>query len=396
MKLDLATVLVLHPLSLVMGSVCFLYAMSQSRHHRGLGKMAIAFLLLGGGSVLAALGENQALPYAFWTFTSFALGPIAYCLFWVGLRNLVHEQPMQRSLWVFLIPASLIVAALVTGFHLSNSPRATIFLLTMAAFAIAGAWLVFSDPLQERLVSRHALSGVLCAKALTACAILVSIDFPDIAAISPAAAFCVLVLCQYGIAMFVLIFVQERVESRLVKLTETDTLTGIRNRHWLHDHLPQTIAPGDVYIAVDIDFFKRVNDVHGHSAGDQVLVATAQRMARILGEGALLARMGGEEFGLFERACGAAKALAMAESLRLCVQSLAIRYQETFIPVTISVGVAVAQESMTPALLMRRADEALYDAKHQGRNRVNVWAEKPVAENTDVLQSEHVTRYAAS
>lgn len=376
MQLDLATVLVLHPLSLIMGSASFVYAMRHSRHHRGLGKMALAFIFLAIGSVLAALGEREELPYKFWTLTSFLMGPLAYCLFWIGLRNLVHERQMPRSAWVFLIPAALLLVALTTEFHLSNLQRAAAFLVTMAAFALAGAWMVLSDPLGEKLSSRYALSGILGTKALLALAIISSIAFPGVLGVTPAITFCMLILCQFGIAMFVLIFVQERVESRLVKLTETDTLTGIHNRYWLHDQMPYVASPGDAYIAIDIDFFKRVNDAYGHAAGDQVLIATAQKMASILGSDAMLARQGGEEFGLFVAAGRRDAPVALAEALRQGVETLFVDHQGERIPVTISAGVAVTDAPLAINLLMARADNALYAAKRQGRNRVVLYTEQ--------------------
>lgn len=375
MQLDLATVLVLHPLSLIMGSACFLYAMRHSRHHRGLGKMAIAFIFLSIGSVLAAMGERQALPYKFWTLTSFVLGPVAYCLFWIGLRNLVHERRMPHSAWVFLIPAVLLLIALVTDFHLSNFQRAAAFLVTMAGFALAGAWLVLSDPLEEKLSSRYALSAILGTKALVAVTALCSIAFPGLLGMTPAITFCGLILCQFGIAMFVLIFVQERVESRLVKLTETDTLTGIHNRYWLHDQMPYVASPGDAYIVIDIDFFKRVNDVHGHAAGDKVLVAAAQKMASILEPDAMFARQGGEEFGLFVAAGGIQTPFTLAEVLRQGVETLVVEHHGERIPVAISAGVAIADAPLAVNLLMARADNALYAAKRQGRNRVMLYSE---------------------
>lgn len=386
MQLDLATVLVLHPLSLIMGSACFIYAMLHSRHQRGLGKMATGFVFLAIGSVLAALGERDAIPYEFWTLASLTLGPLAYSLFWIGLRDLVYEKHIPGSAWILLVPLALFVAAILTDFHLVNLQRATVFLVVMAAFALQAAWLVLSDPLGENLSGRFALSCVLGMKALVACATLASIAFPGVTGMTPAIMFCILILCQFGIAMFVLIFVQERIESRLVKLTETDTLTGIHNRHWLYDHVSAMAPHGDAYIAIDIDFFKRVNDWHGHAAGDQVLIAVAQRMASIVGPSALLARMGGEEFGLYLPARSAHPAAVIAEALRSAVDDLRIEYQGNQIPVTISAGLAFSEGGMEITSLMALADKALYAAKRDGRNRVVIYSKQMDHEETEQSQ----------
>lgn len=370
MHLDLATILMLHPLSLTVGAICFLFVRCRSKHSCGLGKMAVAFFVLAAGSLLAGAGVQDLVDYDTWTFWSFVSGPVSYALFWVGLINLLEERPAGRGWLVVVLPAALTAWALVTEFYRDNAQRSTVFLSVMGIFALASAWLVIRDRQRERLQTRWGLAGALIVKAIIAFATILAISYPQWISVTPPTTFLVLILCQFAIAMFVLILVQERSERRLISLTETDSLTGIRNRHWMMDRLPRKVPEGAAYIVIDIDHFKQVNDRFGHPAGDYVLTAVAQAMGKQLGPEAILARMGGEEFGLFLPDSGKDEAQRTAEGLRHHIGSQVIQHEGTAIPVTLSAGVAVAPASMSITQLVARADEALYAAKRAGRDRV--------------------------
>jgi len=382
MHLDLATILTLHPLSLTVGAICFLFVRFRSKHSRGLGKMAVAFFVLAAGSLLAGAGAQNLVDYDTWTFWSFVSGPVSYALFWIGLINLLEERSAGRGWFVVVLPVSLTAWAFVTEFYLDNAQRSTIFLSVMGIFALASAWLVIRDRQRERLQTRWGLAGALTFKAIIAFATFLAIAYPQWIAVTAPTTFLVLILCQFAIAMFVLIFVQERSEQRLIALTETDSLTGIRNRHWMMDRLPRKVPAGAAYVVIDIDHFKQVNDRHGHLAGDHVLTAVAQAMGKQLGPDAILARMGGEEFGLFLPDARKDEAQKTAERLRHHIGSLVILHEGTAIPVTLSAGVAVAPAAMSITQLVARADEALYAAKRGGRDRVVLARfEAPVADD---------------
>jgi diguanylate cyclase (GGDEF)-like protein len=380
MHLDLATILILHPLSLTVGAICFLYLRFRSRRSPGLGKMAVAFLVLAMGSVAAGAGEEGLVDYETWTYWSFVSGPLAYTLFFIGLRILLTERPAGRSAWLFVVPAGLAVAAYVTGFHLVNAYRASVFLWSMALYAIGSAVLALSDPQREGLGSRYGLAGALCFKALIGFATFAAVSYPDWISVTPPTTFLVLILCQFAIAMFVLILVQERSEQRLIALTETDSLTRIRNRHWLMDRLPVQAPKGSGFVVIDLDHFKRVNDQYGHLVGDLVLKRAAQAMALRLGEGAYFARTGGEEFGLYLPRTSAAEMLAIGEALRQEVEGLGIVYEGVTIPVTLSAGGSMADEVMSTKRLAARADHALYVAKREGRNCVRLYGAPETAD----------------
>jgi diguanylate cyclase (GGDEF)-like protein len=123
---------------------------------------------------------------------------------------------------------------------------------------------------------------------------------------------------------------------------------------------------------LDIDHFKRINDVHGHPGGDYVLVELAKVAHGSLRNEDIFARYGGEEFAVISRGTDVAEAEALAERLRRAVEEHGFTYEGKAIPVTISVGVARAPRAGvgSAAELVALADETMYAAKRSGRNRV--------------------------
>jgi len=133
-------------------------------------------------------------------------------------------------------------------------------------------------------------------------------------------------------------------------------------------------------IFFDIDHFKPINDVHGHPAGDYVLVQLATLTTSMLGEDEVFARYGGEEFAIIARGMDVAAAEGLSERIRASVESHSFVFGGKTIPVTISIGVSRAPGPgiATTVNLIARADEALYAAKRAGRNRTCV-AQPPAA-----------------
>jgi diguanylate cyclase (GGDEF)-like protein len=123
---------------------------------------------------------------------------------------------------------------------------------------------------------------------------------------------------------------------------------------------------------LDVDHFKKYNDTHGHQMGDECLIDIAGALKTALRRPAdFLARYGGEEFAVVLPDTGREAVMEIAESLRLAVQNLAIPHEGTGGIVTISIGFATcspATDSLSPEELLRRADLALYQAKHNGRD----------------------------
>ena len=161
--------------------------------------------------------------------------------------------------------------------------------------------------------------------------------------------------------------------SRLSQLSVTDALTGAANRRHL-EHALRTLCTqppcGDFLLLADIDFFKQFNDRHGHIAGDACLREVVAAIRGQLRRTDLVARFGGEEFAIILPRTTYADALATAERIRAGVASQCMRVNGKAEAVTVSIGLAERAGAMAPANLIALADNALYAAKHAGRNRI--------------------------
>jgi diguanylate cyclase (GGDEF)-like protein len=177
----------------------------------------------------------------------------------------------------------------------------------------------------------------------------------------------------------------ERSERHLRALSLTDTLTGVLNRRGLFgyfDNVQEKAFDEKRQVAVllfDLDNFKHVNDRFGHQSGDAVLTAFA-RMARQYIPNNVFGRMGGEEFAAFATVADQTEAEALAESIRAEFCRLPLSTGEAIIPVTVSIGVALASaiEANTDKLISA-ADRALYAAKAAGRNCTVIFGEAETA-----------------
>jgi diguanylate cyclase (GGDEF)-like protein len=166
---------------------------------------------------------------------------------------------------------------------------------------------------------------------------------------------------------------------RLQQAALTDPLTGLPNRRYALDRLEQECALARrrrspiACLAVDADYFKRVNDEHGHETGDAVLAHVATLMRGVARLQDAVCRVGGEEFLVILPDSSAREATILAERLRSAIAAQPYRCADgSALPLSISVGVAAEDVcNSTPADLLRRADEALYAAKRGGRNRTS-------------------------
>ncbi|MEW6647236.1 MAG: GGDEF domain-containing protein [Pseudomonadota bacterium] len=156
-----------------------------------------------------------------------------------------------------------------------------------------------------------------------------------------------------------------------------DPLTGVGNRAALEDHLRREVTLARRHhqplslLVIDIDWFKQVNDRHGHAMGDAVLRSIAHVTQEGLRGDDLLFRYGGEEFVVLLRATPADGAAIVAERIRATIEAASCTCDGKDIKVTVSVGVATLREENGDSLF-DRADHALYQAKQQGRNRVQL------------------------
>lgn len=169
---------------------------------------------------------------------------------------------------------------------------------------------------------------------------------------------------------------QEVYKKQLEKLSRTDNLTGISNRLVFNQTLEKEVQRAHRYHQVfclaifDIDHFKRINDNYGHAAGDQVLISLTEEVQSLLRETDVFSRIGGEEFTVIMPETKIEQALQSVERVRRAIENM----HRDGLPdsVTLSFGVAEISRWDSHETLLKRADDALYRAKRNGRNRVEV------------------------
>jgi len=172
---------------------------------------------------------------------------------------------------------------------------------------------------------------------------------------------------------------EEALARRLYESSTRDALTGLYNRKYAGERLAAEVAfahrhqtPFGVAL-FDLDHFKRVNDTHGHQAGDGVLRVVAAQVQRVIRGEDVLARYGGEEFIMLVRGVAPRGVEVVAERVRGAVERLSIPWESGVLRATVSVGVAALSEcgpKATVEVLVALADSRLYRAKDGGRNRV--------------------------
>lgn len=179
---------------------------------------------------------------------------------------------------------------------------------------------------------------------------------------------------------------QEELKAKnalLERIATTDELTGLPNRRHFFDTARTIVAlakRNELPIAclmIDIDFFKKVNDTYGHQAGDIVLKKVSEVMLKAKREGELLARLGGEEFVMCLFRAAEKEGACAGERFRRTVESIKIPIsEETTISVTVSIGCSsLSSDKLTDIDdLISKADDALYRAKKNGRNRVETYS----------------------
>lgn len=170
-------------------------------------------------------------------------------------------------------------------------------------------------------------------------------------------------------------------ENQLLRQARIDFLTQVNNRGYFMEQaeieLSRAVRYGDPFslLMLDIDFFKQVNDSHGHQAGDAVLVKLASIMRQTLREVDIIGRIGGEEFAILLPETGLEKSFQAAERLRINVSNTKVPIGNGLpLKITVSIGIAsMTSNDDNIDLLLSQADAALYEAKHAGRNKVCIF-----------------------
>jgi two-component system cell cycle response regulator len=172
--------------------------------------------------------------------------------------------------------------------------------------------------------------------------------------------------------------VEKQYHEAVYSMMITDGLTGVPNKRYFQEALRRELARSQRHrrplsvVVFDVDHFKKVNDTHGHLAGDAVLREIASRIKTTIRADEVFARVGGEEFAVLLPESTAPGAVRFAERVRRLVADTPVRIEKSRIPVTLSLGVSHTDGDSAVGAdeLVGRADKKLYEAKGAGRNRV--------------------------
>lgn len=170
------------------------------------------------------------------------------------------------------------------------------------------------------------------------------------------------------------------------QLSITDALTGLHNQRFFHERLELEVERADTMgrslglLLLDVDYFKRFNDTNGHSAGNEVLSTIGALIGEHVGSDHIACRFGGEEFVLLLPGVEEASASALAEAIRTAVEGTHFPNRDSQLAgrVTISAGLAFWRKGMSSRQLLDAADQAMYEAKRNGRNQVQVFVREKV------------------
>ncbi|MBN2865460.1 MAG: diguanylate cyclase [Thiotrichales bacterium] len=203
------------------------------------------------------------------------------------------------------------------------------------------------------------------------------------------------VLVLFGLLAFVFLFLLKiknqrlrQIQTELLvsneqldKLSRRDPLTDLYNRRAFNSNLKHELERLERHeyavalLMLDLDLFKNVNDRWGHSVGDEVLIAFAKNCRKACRKIDTIARLGGEEFAILLPETTSEDAMIFAERIRQQTELLQIPIADTthFCTITVSVGISIISQPMSPDKLIEQADKALYVAKQKGRNRVETY-----------------------
>jgi len=176
------------------------------------------------------------------------------------------------------------------------------------------------------------------------------------------------------VILFISTIVQLVIYYTSRKKSFIDPLTGMYNRQYLNEFLKQYPLTSFQMLILDLDHFKQVNDTYGHDAGDEVLRTVSKRITSVMRKKDVLIRYGGEEFLVLAFSNNTKSTINLAERIRKSIKSEPISLEETQLDVTVSIGLnPFVSHSSTFDHAVKVADEQLYNAKHKGRDRVEVY-----------------------
>ncbi len=370
-EVDLITIIFIYNTSLFSGAIAFLYLLIHSLETTGLKQLAIAYALLGVGSIIAGLGEFSIFPLFLWANLSFLMGIVAYSLFFAGFVSLNRDRNKMVFRVMGILLVSEIIVALFTDLWHVDRIRATSFHLVAAVSLFYSGINVLRKKRFEKLNARWLLSISLMIGGLAFFFTMLALIFQEVYFAIVALNFSFQIFINFLVTIFTYALVKERVEKQLQAISLIDPLTKVGNRRWLEANKPVQMRQKDSILMIDLDHFKDVNDSYGHQMGDMALFRVAEKIESILRKNSLFARYGGEEFIAFIPNVSKNIVLNIGERIRKEVEQMEFSHSPQDFKLTVSIGICWNNGSFKSFEEMTKiSDEALYAAKNTGRNKV--------------------------
>ena len=375
MLLDPATLLTVGFATTLLVGTLFLLSWRQTPDARPLALWGVAHVagaLASGGFAL-----RGRIPDVLSIGLANAVMLAAFGLIWSGVRAF-EGRPVRLRL-ALAGAAAWSLLCTVPAFYDTVGARIVFASVAAGLYCTAAAAELWSGR-AERLASRHpatallALHGVFYLLRIPA-----TLLAPPQPGANPLSSPWVAILCFAGMLFSIASaftftgLVKERAEREQRIAARTDPLTGLANRRAFFEGARRILTGGRqvALLMFDLDRFKEVNDTYGHAVGDAVLVGFCATAAALLPPGALIGRIGGEEFACLLADAPSAIALVQAERLRRAFARLRVP-ELPDLRLSVSVGIALSRDVRDLDDLMRRADAALYAAKGGGRDRIEV------------------------
>lgn len=353
-------------------------------NRRVTGMLWFAGAQVAGLAKLILQGLEGKAP-AIWTgMTANELYLVSIAMQWMGLYWFVVRKPFrQRLLW---IPIGLALAAYSLAFLVKIPYTGNVINLPFVLLCGFSAWTLWWHRKGAFAFVALVASAIVGAQTGVAAyrAALTNLRYirpweTVIAQKDPRWLYSLAAAAFFAacMAMCQMWFLVTELQGELDRQAHADPLTGALNRRSMEEAAIRETARSARYghllsmIMLDIDNFKMLNDTRGHAAGDCALKVLVRHLTCMLRQPDSLARMGGEEFAILLPNTSAASAFTIAERLRQAVADLDIQFETGPIRITVCAGVAQLNPKFGWEEMMRRADAAMYAAKHSGRNLVS-------------------------
>ena len=378
-QLDIRTLFFISTLTMVFMAIAMVVLWRTIPHERACRPWALGAALVAAGFLLIWL--RGLIPDFFSIVVANVVFVAGYGLAVVGVNAFTGRR--GRVGWVAVAALAMFASSLYFTYGAENiGARVVVISALLGAMALwcAGRLVVGAPPgmrltqgLTAAVFVLHGVPLLIRAGAVLAGGTMESLFAPSTL---HAIVFVDVTLASLGLTFGFAAMTSRRLHLNLERLASHDPLTGLLNRHALEAAIAREMARSARHLyplsvlVMDLDHFKRVNDTYGHDAGDAVLKAFARTAAEALRRDDVLGRQGGEEFMALLPGSNGASARQVAERLRAAVAALSVPHDGRTIGVTVSIGVATAEDGGSWQAATRTADAALYEAKRSGRNRV--------------------------